>query len=54
MFNFGISNESAVRTSKAQLKPWEIHDVKFIGCEISKEYFEVCKKRLDNTQLTFI
>lgn len=27
---------------------------KFIGCDISKEYFEVCKKSLNNTQLTFI
>jgi hypothetical protein len=34
MFNFGISTESAVKTSKPQLKPYEIHDVEFIGCEI--------------------
>ena len=51
MFNFGISNESAVRTSKAQLKPWEIHDVKFIGCEIvegtSKNDPSKSWKRLD-------
>jgi hypothetical protein len=36
MFNFGISKESAVKTSKPQLKPWEIHDVKFVGCEIAE------------------
>lgn len=34
MFNFGISKESAVRTVKPQLKPWNIYDVKFIGCEV--------------------
>lgn len=34
MFNFGISKESAVRTTKQQLKPWNIYDVKFIGCEV--------------------
>ena len=33
-FNFGISAESAVKTSRRQLAPWAIHDVKFIGCEI--------------------
>ena len=34
MFNFGISKESAVRTVRTQLKPWNIYDVTFIGCEI--------------------
>ena len=34
MFNFGISKESAVRTVRPQLKPWNIYDVKFMGCEI--------------------
>lgn len=34
MFNFGISKESAVRTTKQQLKPWNIYDVKFVGCEV--------------------
>lgn len=34
MFNFGISKESAVRSAKPQLKPWNIYDVKFIGCEV--------------------
>jgi hypothetical protein len=51
MFNFGISNESAVRTSKSQLKPWNIHDVTFIGCEIvegtSKNDPSKSWKRLD-------
>lgn len=32
-FNFGISAESAVRNTR-RLAPWEIHDVKFTGCEI--------------------
>lgn len=34
MFNFGISKESAVKTVRPQLKPWNIYDVKFSGCEI--------------------
>lgn len=34
MFNFGISKESAVRTVRPQLKPWNIYDVKFMGCEV--------------------
>ena len=34
MFNFGISKESAVRNVKPQLKPWNIYDVKFVGCEV--------------------
>lgn len=34
MFNFGISKESAVKTVRPQLKPWNIYDVKFIGCEV--------------------
>lgn len=33
-FNFGMDNSSAVRTTKPQLKPWNIYDVKFTGCEI--------------------
>ena len=34
MFNFGISKESAVKTVRPQLKPWNIYDVKFAGCEV--------------------
>ena len=34
MFNFGISKESAVKTVRPQLKPWNIYDVKFMGCEV--------------------
>lgn len=34
MFNFGISKESAVRTVRPQLKPWNIYDVNFVGCEV--------------------
>lgn len=33
-FNFGISNDSAVRNTRQQLKPWGIYDVEFKGCEI--------------------
>lgn len=33
MFNFGISKESAVKTVRRQLEPWNIHDVTFVGCE---------------------
>jgi hypothetical protein len=33
-FNFGISKESAVKTVRPQLKPWNIYDVKFMGCEV--------------------
>jgi hypothetical protein len=33
-FNFGISAESAVRASRRQLAPWNIHNVKFMGCEL--------------------
>ena len=34
MFNFGISKESAVKSVRPQLKPWNIYDVKFVGCEV--------------------
>ena len=34
MFNFGISKESAIKTVRPRLKPWNIYDVKFLGCEI--------------------
>mgnify|MGYP003309284445 CR=1 FL=1 len=34
MFNFGISKESAVKSVRPQLKPWNIYDVKFMGCEV--------------------
>ena len=34
MFNFGISKESAIKTVRPQLKPWNIYDVKFMGCEV--------------------
>ena len=34
MFNFGISKESAVKTVRPQLKPWNIYNVKFMGCEV--------------------
>ena len=33
MFNFGISKESAVKSVRRQLEPWNIHDVTFVGCE---------------------
>ena len=33
-FNFGIDNKPVVRNTKQQLKPWNIYDVKFTGCEI--------------------
>ena len=33
-FNFGISAESAVRNTRRPLSAWEIHKVKFMGCEI--------------------
>lgn len=50
-FNFGISSESAVRTVRRQLVPWNIYDVKFIGCEIvegnKKDDPSVHWKRLD-------
>lgn len=35
-FNFGISADSAVRNTRRPLTPWNIHDVKFIGCEIKE------------------
>lgn len=35
MFNFGISADSAVRNIRKQLTPWEIHTVKFTGCNIN-------------------
>jgi len=35
-FNFGISAESAVRNTRRPLAPWNIHDVKFMGCEIKE------------------
>ena len=34
MFDFGISKDSAVKTVRPQLKPWNIYDVKFMGCEV--------------------
>ena len=34
MFNFGISKESAIKTVRPRLKPWNIYNVKFMGCEI--------------------
>lgn len=50
-FNFGISSESAVRTVRRQLAPWNIYDVKFMGCEIvegdKKDDPSVHWKRLD-------
>ena len=50
-FNFGISSESAVRTVRRQLAPWNIYDVKFIGCEIvegtKKDDPSIHWKRLD-------
>lgn len=50
-FNFGISAESAVKTTRRPLAPWNIYDVKFIGCEIaegdSKNDPSVHWKRLD-------
>jgi hypothetical protein len=35
-FNFGISADSAVRNTRRPLTPWNIHDVKFMGCEIKE------------------
>ena len=35
-FNFGLSAESAVRSTVRPLTPWEIHDVEFKGAEIRK------------------
>lgn len=35
-FNFGISAESAVRNTRRPLAPWNIYDVKFMGCEIKE------------------
>lgn len=35
-FNFGLSTESAVRSTVRPLTPWEIHDVEFKGAEIKK------------------
>ena len=32
--NFAISKESAVRSVRRQLAPWNIYDVTFVGCEI--------------------
>lgn len=34
MFNFGLSAESAVRSTRRPLSAWNIHDVKFTGVEI--------------------
>lgn len=33
-FNFGISAESAVKSSRRPLSAWNIHEVEFKGCEI--------------------
>lgn len=33
-FNFGISAESAVRSTRRPLSAWNIHEVEFKGCEI--------------------
>ncbi len=35
-FNFGISADSAVRSTRRPLAPWNIYDVKFMGCEIKE------------------
>ena len=32
--NFAISKESAVRSIRRQLAPWNIYDVTFVGCEV--------------------
>jgi hypothetical protein len=32
--NFAISKESAVRSVRRQLAPWNIYDVTFVGCEV--------------------
>lgn len=34
MFNFGISADSAIKNTRRPLSPWNIHTVKFTGCEI--------------------
>lgn len=36
MFNFGISAESAVRNTRRPLAPWNIYDVKFMGCSVKE------------------
>ena len=33
-FNFNIDTKPVVRSTRQQLKPWNIYDVKFTGCEI--------------------
>ena len=33
-FNFNIDTKPVVRNTRQQLKPWNIYDVKFTGCEI--------------------
>jgi hypothetical protein len=36
-FNFGVNaNESAVRSTRKPLKPWDIYDVIFKGCEVKE------------------
>jgi hypothetical protein len=35
-FSFGIDADSAVRSSKRPLSPWNIHDVKFKGVEVKE------------------
>lgn len=33
-FNFGFGDKPVTRSTRIQLKPWNIYDVKFTGCEI--------------------
>lgn len=35
-FNFGITAESAVKNVRRPLAPWNIYDVKFMGCEVKE------------------
>ena len=41
-FNFGISADSAVRNTRRPLTPWNIHDVKFMGCAFQLRDFDGC------------
>ena len=35
-FQFGFDDKPVVRNTRQQLKPWNIYDVKFTGCEIKE------------------
>lgn len=60
-FNFGISADSAVRNVRKSLSPWQIHDVKFTGCEIREfdgkkdptAHYKVLAINFENEEGTF-